>query len=129
MDKRCPRKLKEHPTKFCPMAVMRLKAVRSSDEELTEEQEDKLPGCPWAVNHQMSNYCFFKFSAEYIDKPLSDMEIAHLNSISKEIVKKTEKKGLVKIRDLKEIKDIKEVCGDETIIDDSRSNDDPYDVL
>ena len=129
MDKRCPRKLKTHPTDFCAMAVMRLKALRSADHELTEEEENKLPGCPWSVSHQMSNYCFFKFAEEYIEEPLSDVEIAHLNSIPKEAVKKTEKKALEKIRALQEVKDLKELHKGDVIMSDKPSDDDPYSVI
>lgn len=130
MDKRCPRKLKKHPTSFCPMAVIRLKAIRNADSELTEAEEDRLPGCPWAINHQMSNYCFFKFIAEYIDQqPLSDMEIAHLNSLSKDTVKKTEKSALAKIRNVEEIKEIRDSHEDGPVVEDGTSDDDPYSII
>ena len=44
MDQRCPRKLDELPCEFCPLAVLRLKALRNSDKEFTEDEEAKLPG-------------------------------------------------------------------------------------
>lgn len=107
MDERCPRQLETHPESYCPLAVIRLKALRSAQTELTEEEESKLPGCPWAVNHQLSNYCFFKFmDSAASDKSLSDVEIAHLNSISVETVKDIEKKGIHKIKNSDMIKEI-----------------------
>lgn len=107
MDPRCPRKLDKLPCEFCPLAVLRLKALRNSDKELTEEEENKLPGCPWAVNHQMSNYCFFKYTKYYLNNPPSDKEIAHMNNVSVETVKATEKGALNKIKDFKLVKDMK----------------------
>lgn len=106
MDKRCPRQLKELPCEYCPLAVLRLKALRNSDKELTEEEENKLPECPWAVNHQMSNYCFFKYTKDYLSNPPSDKEIAHMNNISVETVKAVEKEALEQIKDFKIIKDM-----------------------
>jgi hypothetical protein len=100
MDPRCPRGLKCFPGTWCPLAVLRLKAMRNADHEISQEEEDRLPGCPWAVDHQMSNYCFFKFMDEYAgDKPLSDIEIASLNNLSVETVKKTEKIALTKMKE------------------------------
>lgn len=105
MDPRCPRKLDELPCEFCPLAVLRLKALRNSDVELTEEEEAKLPGCPWAVNHQMSNYCFFNYLKDYLNDAPSDKEIAHMNNVSIETVKKIEKEAMTKIKELDIIKD------------------------
>lgn len=100
MDSRCPRKLAELPCEFCPLAVLRLKALRNNDTELTEQEEALLPGCPWALNHQVSNYCFFNYVADYLNITPSDKEIAHMNSISIESVKETSKNALEKIKKL-----------------------------
>lgn len=108
MDPRCPRKLTELPCEFCPLAVLRLKALRNSPEELTEEEENKLPGCPWAVNHQMSNYCFFMYVKDYLDVPPSDKEIAHMNNISVDTVNSIEQKALEKIKNMEIIKDLED---------------------
>lgn len=108
MDSRCPRKLDELPCEFCPLAVLRLKALRNSQKELTEEEENLLPGCPWAVNHQMSNYCFFNYLKDYLNEAPSDKEIAHMNNLSVETVKKTEKEAMDKIKEFKIIKDSEE---------------------
>ena len=106
MDSRCPRKLKELPCEFCPLAVLRLKALRNSEEEFTEEEEALLPGCPWAINHQMSNYCFFKYSKDYLSNTPSDKEIAHMNNVSVDTIKQVEKQAINKIKDFKVIKDM-----------------------
>lgn len=125
MDPRCPRALECSPTEWCPLAVMRLKAIRMAGRELTEDEESKLPGCPWAVNHQLANYCFFKYIKEYAaDKPPSDIEIAALNGISVDTVKKTEKSALNKIRDATQFKDLKNSMEGEVIVADSTSDDD-----
>lgn len=106
MDQRCPRKLQELPCEYCPLAVLRLKALRNSDKEFSEKEESMLPGCPWAINHQMSNYCFFKYTRNYLHNPPSDKEIAHMNNISVETVKGIEKEALAKIKEFKIIKDM-----------------------
>lgn len=109
--------LTEHPEQYCPLAVMRLRAIRTANKELTEEEESKLPGCPWAVAHQLANYCFFKYIQEYSsDKPLSDMEIASLNGISIDAVKKTEKSALNKIREAKEFNSLKSELDGENVV-------------
>jgi hypothetical protein len=125
MDGRCPRQLKDMPDTWCPLSVLRLKAIRNAGRELTEEEEANLPGCPWSVNHQLANYCFFKFIEEYAgDKPLSDIEIASLNNVSVDTVKKAEKSGLQKIRVTEEFKEIKDAHGDGSIIADTDSDSD-----
>lgn len=125
MDERCPRQLEEMPDSWCPLAVQRLKAIRNAGRELSEEEEAALPGCPWAVDHQLANYCFFKYIAEYsADKPLSDMEIASLNNISIDTVKRTEKSALHKIRESRDFKTIREEHKGEAIVPDSSSDDD-----
>jgi len=106
MDPRCPRKLDELPCEFCPLAVLRLKALRNSDKEFTEEEETKLPGCPWAINHQMSNYCFFNYLKDYLNDAPSDKEIAHMNNLSVETVKSIEKKAMEEVKNMDIVKDI-----------------------
>ena len=100
MDKRCPRRLEEMPDSWCPLAVLRLKAIRNAGRELTEEEESLLPGCPWAVDHQLAHYCFFEYLANFTsDKSVSDIELAALLNVSVDTVKKIEKSALTKMRD------------------------------
>lgn len=125
MDKRCPRGLQCMPTEWCPLAVMRLRAIRTAGKELSEEEESKLPGCPWAVNHQVANYCFFKYIQDFAgDKPPSDVEIASLNCLSVDAVKKTEKTAIAKIREAEQFKSLKEDLNGEGIVTESASEDD-----
>ena len=117
MDHRCPRSLKTLPHSWCPLAVLRLKAIRNAGKELSEEEEEKLPGCPWAVNHQLANYCFFKYVEDYMpEKQLSDTDIASLNCISVDTVKKTEKNAIAKIKADEEMKELKKQHDNESII-------------
>ena len=108
MDPRCPRQLEYLPCEFCPLAVLRLKALRNSDKELTEEEEAKAPGCQWAIAHQLSNYCFFNYVADYLHEPPSDKEIAHMNNVSVDTVKDVVDSAMNKIRDMKVIRDLEE---------------------
>lgn len=108
MDPRCPRQLKDMPQSYCPLAVTRLRAIRTAGRELTEEEENTLPGCPWAVNSQMANYCFFKYIDEFAgEQTLSDVEVAALNCLSVETVKKIEKEAMSKIRNREEFANLK----------------------
>lgn len=125
MDSRCPRALEDMPKEWCPLAVMRLRAIRTAGRELTEEEEAALPGCPWAVNHQLANYCFFKYISEYAgDKPPSDVEVASLNCVSVETVKKTEKTALAKIREREEFKSLKENMDGDSVVEEHVTDDD-----
>lgn len=125
MDSRCPRILKSLPDEWCPLAVMRLRAIRTAGRELSEEEESKLPGCPWAVNHQLANYCFFKYIKNYSsEKPPSDVEIASLNCISIDTVKKVEKSAIAKIRDTDNIKALKESMEGESVVTEHVTEDD-----
>ncbi len=108
MDKRCPRRLEDMPDTWCPLAVLRLKAIRNAGRELTEEEESKLPGCPWAIDHQLAHYCFFKYLAEFTqEKQVSDIELAALLNVSVDTIKKIEKTALTKMREHKSFADIK----------------------
>src|SRR5277367_4758549 len=125
MDRRCPRALENLPGEWCPLAVMRLRAIRTAGRELTEEEESRLPGCPWAVNHQLANYCFFKYIKEFAgDKAPSDIEVASLNCISVDAVKKTEKNAIAKIRETEEFKSLKENMEGESVVNEHPSDDD-----
>jgi hypothetical protein len=128
MDPRCPRALECAPTDWCPLAVLRLKAIRTAGRELTEDEEAQLPGCPWAVNHQLANYCFFKYIQDYVgDKAPSDVEIASLNGMSVEAVKRTEKAALSKMREAEEFSSLKEEMDGESVVEE-RSLDEAYKV-
>jgi hypothetical protein len=99
MDPRCPRNLESTPNTWCPLAVLRLKAMRNAGKELSEEEEANMPGCEWAIDHQLANYCFFKYIEEYVgDKPVSDIELASLLNVSVDTIKKIEKSALAKLK-------------------------------
>lgn len=99
MDKRCILGLHSFPEDICYAAVRRLHAIKSAGRPLTEEEERGLPGCPWAVQHQKSNYCFFKYLSDYAaETPPSDQEIAHMLRCSINDVKAAEKNGTEKFK-------------------------------
>lgn len=122
MDNRCPRLLEELPDSWCPLAVLRLKAIRNAGRELTEDEEALLPGCPWAVDHQLAHYCFFQYLTQYTsDKSISDIELAALLNVSVDTIKKIEKTALTKMREHKTFSSLK---GDrDPIVTDSESLD------
>jgi hypothetical protein len=108
MDKRCPRRLNDLPSKWCELAVLRLKAIRNAGRELSEEEESKLPGCPWAIDHQLAHYCFFKYLTEFTsEKSVSDIELAALLNVSVDTVKKIEKGALNKMREHETLSSLK----------------------
>jgi len=108
-DSRCPRQLSSAPDVYCPLAVTRLRAIRTAGKELTEEEEARLNGCPWSINSQTACYCFFKYMDEFAgDQTLSDIEVAALNCLSIETVKKVEKDAINKIRNREEFIRLKE---------------------
>lgn len=121
----CPRKLGKLPCELCPLAVMRLKHIRALGREPTEEEETKSIGCIWAINHQMSGYCYFVYEAKYLpEQGLSDIEIAGLLNLSVPTVKHTAESGIEKIRDADFVADLKEAMGDERIVEDRMESDD-----
>jgi hypothetical protein len=98
--KSCPIRLQELPRHwsaggqklhYCPLAVMRLKALRSAAAEgrlVTQDEEDKLPGCPWAIKSQMSGYCWFVYEATMKNEASkSDIEIASVLELPVDQVK------------------------------------------
>lgn len=116
MDSRCPRLLEQMPESWCPLAVLRLKAIRNAGRELTEEEEALLPGCPWAIDHQLAHYCFFKYLTEFTsEKQVSDIELAALLNVSVDTVKKIEKTALSKMRNHETLSELK---GDGPIVED-----------
>ena len=108
MDTRCPRRIKDMPDNWCPLAVLRLKAIRNAGRELSEEEESKLPGCPFAIDHQLAHYCFFKYLSEFTsDKSVSDIELAALLNVSIDTIKKIEKSALNKMKEHKSFSSLK----------------------
>lgn len=122
MDNRCPRRLEEMPDSWCPLAVLRLKAIRNAGRELTEEEEALLPGCPWAIDHQLAHYCFFSYLTTYTtEKSVSDIELAALLNVSVETVKKIEKSAITKMREHESFSSLK--SDGEPVISDSDAPD------
>lgn len=122
MDKRCPRRLEDMPDSWCPLAVLRLKAIRNAGRELTEEEEALLPGCPWAVDHQLAHYCFFEYLTKFTtENSISDIELAGLLNVSVETIKKIEKSALTKMREHETFSDLKK--SGEQVVSDSDSPD------
>ena len=84
-----------------------------------------MPGCPWAIAHQLSGYCWFKYEAHFMnDSPSSDLDIAALLQISVDTVKKTSEKGISKLQDKTNVSELKELFNGDGVITDSSENDD-----
>lgn len=102
---------------YCPLAVTRLKAIRAARAEgrtITQDEEDKLPGCPWAIKSQMSGYCWFIYEA--ISMPESqtlDADIAAMLDIPLEQVKSAGSSGTQKILANPDILDIRDALNTE----------------
>lgn len=128
MDPRCPRRLKCLPDTWCELAVLKLKALRNVGKELTEEEEGRLPGCPFFIHHQSSCYCFFKFLADYLpEKTPSDVEMAHLLGVSPETVHKITSSAINKLKGSGMCQELGQVYAKGSIFSDS-SGDDPSDL-
>ena len=120
MDPRCPLGKTSMPCSFCPLAVQRLKAIRYNEkQELTEEEEDLLPGCKWAVQNQTAHYCYFNLVSNCLpNKPLSDIEIAYMLNISVDEVKNVEKTAIEKLKRTEAFKEISKVYDNDQVFSD-----------
>jgi DNA-directed RNA polymerase sigma subunit (sigma70/sigma32) len=108
---------------------MRLRAIRTAGRELSEEEENNLPGCCWAVNSQTANYCFFKYIDEFAsEQTLSDVEVAALNCLSVDTVKKIEKEAMNKIRNREEFSSLAQNLDGESMFEQSGSSDGDFEV-
>lgn len=122
---RCPRKLASPTKEWCPLAVLRLKALRSAKKELTEAEEASLMGCSWAIDDQLSGYCWFTYEAfNMADGPMSDVDIAAMLHISTDAVKKTADQALQKMQRCQPIKEIRDLHSDEPVIESTQSPED-----
>jgi hypothetical protein len=117
MDIRCPRNLSNLPIKWCELAVLRLKQIQNSDHILSDEEESKLLGCPWAIMNREANYCFFAFMENNKGVELTDQQIASLFFLNTEMVQKHAEDALVKMRNHETIVEIKETYGNDIIFD------------
>lgn len=121
---KCPRKLDQPPGTWCHLGALRMKALRSLVNEPSQEEEAGLPGCPYAISHQFSNYCWFKYESEHMkDESCSDQEAAALLGLSTETVKKTADMALDKLRKSNYVADLKKHHGKDPIVDDSSLED------
>ncbi len=116
---RCPRRLKELPDQWCPLAVMRLKWTRSLGREPTQEEEETANGCPWATQDQMSCSCWFVYEAKFLsESPKTDAEIAALLNLSVETVKKTADSAMEKLQSASFVVEIKKMHNGESVMED-----------
>jgi hypothetical protein len=117
---KCPRKLDELPKGYCPLAVHRLKWLRSLGREPTEEEELNAPGCNWAINHQMSGYCWFAYEAKFMSEtPASDVEIAAALNLSIDTVKQVAESALSKIQNSEFVVEVKKTLEGESVVQES----------
>lgn len=129
MDDRCFLGLHEMPEDICYAAVRRLHAIKTAGRELTEEEIAVLPGCPWAIQHQKSNYCFFKYARDYMgDQSPSDQEVAHMIRCSIDDVKKAEKSAITKVKSSRMIEQFKKSFDDCEIVE-ARETDGFYSII
>ena len=129
MDKRCFLGLSCMPEDICYAAVRRLHAIKTAGRELTEEEISVLPGCPWAIQHQKSHYCFFKYAKEYIGETTpSDQEIAHIIRCSLEDVKKAERSAILKVKSSDMIQHFKANFADCEVVE-ARDSGDFYSII
>lgn len=118
MDPRCPRRLRDYPTEYCPLAVMRIRAIRGSPKEPTEQEEAGMPGCSFFALHQSSCYCWFKFARDYMRPDMSHMEIAHLLCLSTDTVRGLEETAFLRAQNSELVEDLYDQHGTERILDD-----------
>lgn len=122
---RCPRKLATPTKEWCPLAVLRLKTLRASKKELSEAEEAALPGCAWAIDDQMSGYCWFAYEAfNMTETPSSDVNIAAALHVSVDTVRKTADKAVQKIKSYEPIKEIRQSFNDEPVVESGLSVED-----
>jgi hypothetical protein len=98
---------------------MRLKAIRALGKAPSDEEEQVLPGCPWAIDNQMANYCWYVFEAKRLNEGLSDTEIAANLGLSVDEVKKTAASALQKLQKSSFVGDLRESHGDEPVLEES----------
>jgi hypothetical protein len=119
-NKKCPRQLSNLPKEYCPLAVIRLKWLRSLGREPTEEEELVAPGCNWAINNQMSGYCWFVYEAKFMpETPASDVEIAATLNISIDTVKQVAESAMSKIQSSEFVVEIKKTLDGESVVKES----------
>lgn len=107
------------------MAVLRLKTLRASKKELTEAEEAALPGCAWAIDDQMSGYCWFAYEAHNMsESPVSDVNIAAMLHVSVDTVRKTADRAISKIQSYEPIKEIRQSFEDDKVVAEKLSIDD-----
>lgn len=110
---------------WCPLAVLRLKALRAAKKELSEVEEATLPGCGWAIDDQLSGYCWFAYEAYNMpETPPADVDIAAMLHVSTDTVKKTADRAIQKIQSCQAIKEIRESHKDEPVVESSFSLED-----
>jgi hypothetical protein len=135
---KCPLKLEGLPKSwesggqrlhYCPLAVVRLKAIkaaRAAGSELTEKEEARLPGCPYAIKSQMSGYCFFIQEACSPDTPMLDADISAVLDIPVEQVKLAAETALKKLQLDSIIVEIKEALDSGSILQERLSVEDEH---
>jgi hypothetical protein len=103
MDKRCPLGIVGHINIPCPMAIQRIKAIKYNSKKI---KNDNMPGCPFYVMHQLSNYCFFQYMEKYgNNKESCEEEISSYLLISIEDVKKIMSDIMIKLAENDFLKD------------------------
>jgi len=106
-DKRCLLGLRCFPTQICPLAISRLKALEQIDGDTSHIQEDKLAGCPWAINDKDSHYCFFRYMHDNAGKDHPTIDIAEKLLITQAAVYSGLNRAVAKIKESDIVKGLK----------------------
>lgn len=101
----CPQKLGYFPETACPLG------------KYSAETKDTEKGCPWYVNSEQDNYCFWKWvrrvsNEEGFMEPLLQHEISELLCMSTTKIHASFKEALEIIQEYEEFEDLRDYFGE-----------------
>ena len=108
----CPRRLNNLPNSQCPLALERISALQTLDEDGKKKREsESLPGCPWYITSIEHNYCFWNLVTSPDGKidPFTDKEIGNILMLSPAQVDKAMVSAIAKLRANRNSPDMQEL--------------------